>query len=155
MIIVKSHKINLILPIIILLIIMWSSIHVIHNKLVSLAFILYAISMFIIAIALLLKFLNKKLIINNGKITIYSSIRKKRVIGWKEVEKIIIYSDKERCNGRPLRGETIAIFFDQKKISIPSYYYGYSEMIRYIKSFYNYKIKYVDKAIPVIRLFRP
>ena len=154
MIVVKPHVINLILSIIILLVVSCLGLCVIHNNSVNIVFVIYVSILSVIAITLLLRFINKRLIFHNEKIISYSIFRKKLVIEWKEVSKIIIQSDVEKLSKRPLRGKTAIICFRKKKLAVQSYSYGYSEMIRYINSFYDYKIKYIDKEIPVIRLFR-
>ena len=154
MITVKPHKINLILAIILLLLITCLTCVVIHNKAMNPVFTIIAVILFIIAIALLLTFFNKKLIFHGEEIIIYSMLRTKLSIKWKDVTKIEIQSEKEMLTERPRVGKTAVVYFGKRKVRVPSYYYGYPEMIRFAYSNYKYKMKYIDKIIPVIRLFR-
>ena len=153
MMIVKPNKYILILSIIILIVIAGSSVLAIRNKTVNIIFLIFSFLLLFMSIALLLIFLNKKLILNEDVITLCSLFGRKSEVKWTEVTKVIVNSEKE-LSGKQLRGITTVIHYREKQFLIPSYYFGYAELNRFIHSNYEYKIKYVEKTMPVIRIFR-
>ena len=81
-----------------------------------------------------------KNIFQGQKIIIYSIFRKKLVIEQKDASKIVVQSEKEILTERSRRGKTAII--DYKKIKLECQ----------VNS--DYKLKYIDKTVPIIKMFR-